>query len=143
MIRVVNHGKGRIGLGHGREPLRPGFNDVDPAAWDAVKGTPMIRALLDLGKDGGLTVGGVGATPAPSPQPDVSDDATPPRGVPAVETEPVAIPDLGEMNARNARETVAACDDPDVLAAWLRTEDRKTVVEAIDKRLARLQNTDD
>lgn len=147
MVRVLNHGKGAVGLGRGRSvKLRPGINDVDAAIWTAAESSPMVKALLGLGKNGGLTVGGAAETPTPQPQPPtpILDEVTEPEIADEVddETDPVTVPDLGEMNAADAKETVAECDDLEVLVEWLRIEGRKTVVAAIDKRLATLQNDD-
>lgn len=138
MVRVVNHSANGLGLGrlHSKR-LNPGVNEVDPEVWATVQRAPVVVALLKLGENGGLTVSEGSGPSNPPAAPDLQHNLDDP---PLEVDETAVVPALGEMTAADAKEVVAACDDSDALAQWLRTENRKTVVAAIDKRLAALQN---
>lgn len=92
----------------------PGINPVDAAAWAKAQELPLVRHRINEG----ILVEQTGGTTTPA-----GDHVDP------TET-------LEGFNAKEAIAKVEATIDGELLAAWQATETRKSVAEAIEKRLA-------
>ena len=118
----------RLRLDDGTElgpfPLRSGpDNEVPDEYWAVAKEHPVLARFVESGD---LVEAGVSAAPA---EVEVKPKATP--SIP---------PNLDSMTAQDARDLVDGMDDAEVLSLWLKDEERKTVIRAIQKRLEELND---
>ena len=71
----------------------------------------------------------------------VKDDTPEDDTLPYVIVEELAdTPDIAAMSAKDAKEWIAECGDPKMLSIIIGTDDRSTIVKAIDNRLAELED---
>ncbi len=95
--------------------LEPGMNTLDKAAWDDAAKSEYMQAKIRAG-----LFRPQGAPPEPTL------DHNPEKDAPPLE--------LGKLKTKAALRAIEACEDPDQLEAWLATDGRLNVREAIIKR---------
>ncbi len=95
--------------------LDPGANDVDEAQWAPLASDDYVKALLRKGIISVKRAPVVVEQPAPT-------DGIPPE-------------DLSELKVGDAIRLVSECTNEDQLRAWLSLDGRKTVREAIVRRV--------
>lgn len=101
---------------HGKRFMRPGTHTIPEAHWDAVKNHAAVRAWL---KSGRLVEGAAVAEPPEPPDP---------------------LSALRDMTVSEAQPHIDASSNRDELARWRNADRRKGIHEAIDDRLAELDD---
>lgn len=131
---VTLHRSGSMGL-MGVITLKAGSNEVAEADWAKVSDHPVVKEALRKGKSGGVTIEhaqeGPPATqvsPAVDPEPMV-DEPTP--------QPPASPPEGGRLSAKDTIELVKKMSLME-LDSLEEDEERKTVLEAVEKRRAEL-----
>jgi hypothetical protein len=89
--------------------LMPGMNDADPAKWSLVRASPVAKALVATGK------------------------------VKPLEEPAAKAGSIRDMNVGEAVKLVGETVDTALLDKWTVEESRKTVLEAIERQLEKLQ----
>lgn len=122
-------GSALVGTGVGLR-LVPGVNFVPDEAWKHARDNPSVKIWLDAGI---LTVGKVKLPPEEFPtDPIVSDrDGDEPAGTP-----PPA--DLRALNHKDCKVRILETADRALLTQWADAENRKPILELLEKRLAEL-----
>jgi len=147
----------------------PGRNPIDPAYWEAVKGSSVIKAWTS-GPDPLLTYDADGAMPDPDKPPTadeladftvdelrkaIGDRDVPVQWHPVLEQElkkrelaaiekrlpktPAPRESVTGIKVEDALPLITAETDVDKLVAWADSDKRKTIKEAIDARIAELE----
>lgn len=135
-MKVTLHRAGSLGL-MGVVTLKSGGNEVSQDQWDKVKDHPVVKDALRKATHGGLTVSEATdpvrepapKAPEPAPMVDESSDAD--------------YSGAGRSSAKETRAMVERMESIADLDELEETEDRKTVLSAIDARRAELSGNED
>ena len=145
-MAVIVHNKGaKLKLRHGVE-LMPGMNTVDSGLWQKCSGDEITKALLSDKRiqvvSGSAQAEENAEKPSEPPKPVAEvKPSEPDTPKPSVHDEDTA-PDPRNMPAKELCTLVKASTDQEYLLTLLKTEDRPTVVKAINERLDALKEAD-